>query len=40
MKMGDFVNPLSFGVGHIEPDNHSDDSVIEDVGRVAVEFCS
>lgn len=30
-NMGDQIGTTSFGVGHIEPDNHSDDSVVEDV---------
>lgn len=33
------MNSLSYGVGHIEPDNHSDDSMVEDVRRVQMEYC-
>lgn len=33
------MDPLSFGVGHIEPDNHSDDSVVEDVRRIELKYC-
>lgn len=27
------ADPSAFGVGHIEPDTHSDDSAVEDVRR-------
>lgn len=32
-NMAGETDPQSFGVGHIEPDNHSDDSTVDDVCR-------